>query len=46
MTDFFERCLIVHQQLRGKIGVVGKMPIANADDLSLAYLASMVPLLS
>ncbi|TWU46725.1 NAD(P)-dependent malic enzyme [Rubripirellula reticaptiva] len=37
MTDFFERSLIVHEQLRGKIGVVGKMPVANRDDLSLAY---------
>ncbi len=37
MTDFFERSLIVHEQLRGKIGVVGKMPITNHDDLSLAY---------
>jgi len=37
MTDLFERSLIVHEQLRGKIGVVGKMPIANSDDLSLAY---------
>lgn len=35
--DFFERSLIVHEQLRGKIGVVGKMPITNRDDLSLAY---------
>ncbi len=37
MTDFFERSLILHEQLRGKIGIVGKMPIANRDDLSLAY---------
>ncbi|QDT97829.1 NAD(P)-dependent malic enzyme [Gimesia aquarii] len=37
MTDFFERSLIVHEQLRGKIGVMGKMPISNRDDLSLAY---------
>jgi malate dehydrogenase (oxaloacetate-decarboxylating) len=37
MPDFFERSLIVHEQLRGKIGVVGKMPITNSDDLSLAY---------
>ena len=37
MTNFFERSLIIHEQLRGKIGVVGKMPIANRDDLSLAY---------
>ncbi|VAX42338.1 NADP-dependent malic enzyme [hydrothermal vent metagenome] len=37
MTDFFERSLIVHEHLRGKISVVGKMPITNHDDLSLAY---------
>jgi len=37
MTDIFERSLIIHEQLRGKIGVVGKMPITSRDDLSLAY---------
>ena len=37
MTDFFERSLIVHEQLRGKIGVMNRMPIRNRDDLSLAY---------
>jgi len=37
MTDFYERSLIVHQQLRGKIGIVGKMPVTSHDDLSLAY---------
>ena len=37
MQDLFERSLIIHEQLRGKIGVVGKMPITNRDDLSLAY---------
>ena len=37
MTDFFQRSLIVHEQLRGKIGVVNKMPVASRDDLSLAY---------
>jgi len=37
MTAFFERSLILHEQLRGKIGIVGKMPITNRDDLSLAY---------
>ena len=37
MPDFFERSLMVHEQLHGKIGIVGKMPIANRDDLSLAY---------
>jgi malate dehydrogenase (oxaloacetate-decarboxylating) len=37
MVDFFERSLIIHEQLRGKIGIVGKMPLSNRDDLSLAY---------
>ena len=37
MADFFERSLIVHEQLRGKIAVVGKMPVTSRDDLSLAY---------
>jgi len=37
MTDFFQRSLIVHEQLRGKIGIVGKMPVSSQDDLSLAY---------
>ncbi len=37
MPDFFERSLIIHEHLRGKIGTVGKMPIVDHDDLSLAY---------
>ena len=37
MADFYERSLIVHEQLRGKIGIYNKMPIHNRDDLSLAY---------
>jgi len=37
MTDFFERSLIVHEQLRGKIGLHNKVPINSVDDLSLAY---------
>ena len=37
MADLYERSLIVHEQLRGKIGVVNKMPIIGRDDLSLAY---------
>lgn len=37
MSDFFERSLIVHEHLRGKVGTVGKMPIVDHDDLSLAY---------
>ena len=35
--DFFDRSLIVHEQLRGKIGVVGKLPVSSKDDLSIAY---------
>lgn len=37
MSDFFERSLIVHEQLRGKIALHGKMPVRTRDDLSLAY---------
>lgn len=37
MTDFYERSLIIHRQLRGKIGIVGKTPILSRDDLSIAY---------
>ena len=35
--DLFERSLVVHQQLRGKMGVVSKVPIGSQLDLSLAY---------
>ena len=37
MADHFERSLIIHEQLRGKIGVYNKMPVTSHDDLSLAY---------
>jgi len=37
MSDLYERSLIVHQQLHGKIRMVGKMPITSRDDLALAY---------
>ena len=37
MLDYYERSLILHEHLRGKIGTVGKMPIVDKDDLSLAY---------
>lgn len=37
MPDLFERSLIIHEQLHGKLSVVGKMPITNRDDLSIAY---------
>lgn len=37
MSDYFERSLILHEQLRGKIGLVNKMPVESRDDLSIAY---------
>lgn len=37
MTDFFERSLIVHEQVRGKIAIHNKIPVSNRDDLSVAY---------
>jgi len=37
MTDFSERSLILHEQLRGKIAIHSKMPIESRDDLSVAY---------
>ena len=37
MSDFYERSTIVHEHLRGKIGVFNKVPIKSQDDLSIAY---------
>jgi len=37
MTDFFQRSLIVHEQLRGKIGLSVRVPVKTSDDLSIAY---------
>ncbi len=37
MSDYFTRSLIVHEQLRGKIGIHSKMPVNTRDDLSIAY---------
>ena len=37
MSNFYERSTIVHEHLRGKIGIVNKMPIESQDDLSIAY---------
>lgn len=36
-TKIEERSLIIHEQLRGKIGIHNKMPVRTKDDLSLAY---------
>jgi len=37
VSDFYERSTIVHEHLRGKIGVFNKVPIESQDDLSIAY---------
>jgi malate dehydrogenase (oxaloacetate-decarboxylating) len=37
MGDYFSRSIIVHEQLRGKIGIHNKIPINNRADLSIAY---------
>ncbi|MHC4994218.1 MAG: NAD(P)-dependent malic enzyme [Planctomycetota bacterium] len=37
MVDFFQRSLIVHEQLRGKVAITSKMPIETREDLSVAY---------
>lgn len=36
-NSYAERSLIVHEQLRGKISIQGKLPLSTRDDLSLAY---------
>ena len=35
--SFFEKSLIVHEQLHGKISINSKIPIGSRDDLSVAY---------
>jgi len=35
--DHCDRSLIVHRQLRGKLGVISRLPINDRDELSLAY---------
>ena len=37
MSDYSERSLILHEQLRGKIGIHSKLPLTSRDDLSVAY---------
>ena len=37
MTDYYERSLIIHEHLHGKLAVVGKLSIRNRDDLSTVY---------
>lgn len=35
--DFYEKSLILHEQLRGKIEVTSKAPIETQDDLAVSY---------
>ncbi|MEM8865346.1 MAG: NADP-dependent malic enzyme [Planctomycetota bacterium] len=37
MSDFDERSLHLHEQLRGKVAIHGKLPVETRDDLSLVY---------
>ncbi len=37
LPDFGQRSVILHEQLRGKIGISTKLPIETQDDLSIAY---------
>jgi len=36
-NDIYQRSVVVHRQLRGKISLVSKVPVETTDDLSLAY---------
>lgn len=36
-NDIYERSVVIHRQLRGKISLVSKVPVDTKDDLSLAY---------
>ena len=35
--DYFEKSLVLHEQLRGKLSVVSKAPVDSIDDLSVWY---------
>lgn len=37
MSDFYERSLLLHEQLRGKLSVVGKITVETHDDLATVY---------
>jgi malate dehydrogenase (oxaloacetate-decarboxylating) len=37
MTDFYERSLLLHEHLRGKLSVVGKVTVETRDDLATVY---------
>jgi malate dehydrogenase (oxaloacetate-decarboxylating) len=37
MPDYAKTSLIIHEQIRGKIAITGKLPLETQDDLSIAY---------
>ena len=37
MTDFYERSLIIHEQLHGKLAIQIKVPLETRDDLATVY---------
>ena len=36
-ADFFERSLMIHEQLRGKISTIPKLPLETREDLATVY---------
>jgi malate dehydrogenase (oxaloacetate-decarboxylating) len=37
MRDYYQESLLLHEKLRGKIGIVAKINLRTTDDLALAY---------
>lgn len=37
MTDYFQKSLEVHEQLKGKISLLSKTPVTSKEELSIAY---------
>ncbi len=37
MSDIYKKALSMHEEYKGKLGVCSKVPLRNAQDLSLAY---------
>ena len=37
MTDFYDRSLIIHERLHGKVGTIAKVALETKDDLAIVY---------
>ncbi len=37
MSDIYEKSIALHEKIKGKIGIVNKIPVETTDDLSLVY---------